>query len=83
MAINFRGRGNFFRKSEAADKKYAIFFIVIPRDFMLSRGNRNPRKVHGQGLTLAAGTWGWKYILKGGMGQGVPIFRLLAKAVRD
>ncbi len=50
---------------------------------MLSRGNRNPRKVHAQGLTLAAGTWGWKYILKGGMGQGVPIFRILAMAVRD
>jgi hypothetical protein len=32
--------------------------------------------------TPAAGAWGWKYILKGGMGPKVSVFQILAMAVR-
>ena len=62
------------------DQEFFNIFIVIRRDFVLSRGNCNLRWTRALRIKLDPASEGQKQ-LKGGMGVGVPIFRILGVGV--
>ena len=62
-------------------QKFFNIFIVILRDFVLSRDNGNLRWTRALRIKHGPASEGQKQ-LKGGMGVGVPIFRILGVGVR-
>ena len=62
------------------DPDFFNIFIVIRRDFVLSRGNRNLRWTRALRIKLDPASEGQKQ-LKGEMGVGVPIFRILGVGI--
>jgi hypothetical protein len=61
-------------------QEFFNIFIVIRRDFVLSRGIWNLRWARSLRIKLDP-VCGGKKQLKGGMGVGVPIFRILGVVV--
>jgi hypothetical protein len=62
------------------DQGFFNIFIVILRDFVLSRGKCNLRWTRALRIKLDPASGGQKQ-LKGRMGVGVPIFRILGVGV--
>ena len=72
---HFPGRSGIVLKNVTISTVFFNIFIVNLRDFVLSRGNCNLRWTRALRINLDPAPGGQKQ-LKGGMGVGVPIFRL-------
>jgi hypothetical protein len=67
-----------FEKCTDRQRIFFNIFIVILRDFVLSKGNGNLRWNRALRINLDPPSGGKKQ-LKGGMGVGVPIFRIFSR----
>jgi hypothetical protein len=67
-------------KNVMIGQEFFNIFIVILRDFVLSRGICNLRWARALGIKFDPAPRGIKQ-LKGGMGVGVPIFRIMGVVV--
>jgi hypothetical protein len=79
------GRENIPRKTDG-EREILNNFYCHPGGFYAIKGKPQPLKESCSGIFPEAGPMGLEYnikILKGGMGQGVPIFQMLAMVVGD